>query len=703
VRGVAIAGVLLFHGGLRWARGGYLGVTVFFVLSGFLITSLLLAERDRTNGIDIKAVWIRRARRLAPARLVLDALVAAYEQFGATQHHGGVGGDAVAALGWVANWRFLFAHRSYAQLFAGPSPFQHTWSLSIEEQFYLLVALLAVVVIARQTVRAGRTALGVFGVLAVTYAALVPFGILGFTATASQLYYRTDIRMAEPLIGVLLAVVLMRKGALASLSTWPRRAVDAAGIVGAGVLVWAFHVLGEFNPHLFKGGLLVTSLGAAALVAASSQSGTVVGYVLSFPPLVALGKISYGVYLYHWPIALWLTHDRVPLDPVPLCLVRSGAAIAFATVSYFLIEQPIRQGKVRPSVALIGWVDGAVGVVALLLAATVVTPASTNLIAQDDRSGSFTTATTVAPPSVTVLAAGRATTSTIARTATTVAHKAPTKKPPPKGDDNGFGNFSGPVEPPAPPPAVTPIQEQSAVKVAVVGDSMAIGLAGGLKTWADEQNGGAIVYDLGASGCPMSRGPDYEEGQRRLPDGTDFPVHAECKWWDDPTSDRSVKLAEFDPDVIVVQDGVNELPDRKLEDWSTWRHTGQPSFDDWLLNEYTALIEALSKNGAKIVFLNTVCADWELMPSSFPAYAYDGEGDQRVHSLNRTDTALSLRGVQVADFNGRICPNGRFTQTVEGVDDGRPDGYHLSDDAAAALARRWLGPLVLQTAGSPAP
>ncbi|MCX7620230.1 MAG: acyltransferase, partial [Acidimicrobiales bacterium] len=144
LRGLAVLVVLLFHSGFSWAKGGFLGVSSFFTLSGFLITALLLAERRATGAIDLKAFWIRRFRRLMPAALTCLTVVAVFGLFGAdgTQKRN-LAGDALSAMGYVANWRFVFSGQSYADLFAAPSPVLHFWSLAIEEQFYLLYPLLA--------------------------------------------------------------------------------------------------------------------------------------------------------------------------------------------------------------------------------------------------------------------------------------------------------------------------------------------------------------------------------------------------------------------------------------------------------------------------------------------------------------------------------------------------------------------------------
>jgi hypothetical protein len=236
------------------------------------------------------------------------------------------------------------------------------------------------------------------------------------------------------------------------------------------------------------------------------------------------------------------------------------------------------------------------------------------------------------------------------------------------------------------------------LKVAVVGDSMADGLGYGLQRWADEQ-GDVVVYDLATWGCPISRG-----GTRRFPDGTNlWEIDPGCSWWADASSDRTHALVQFNPDIIVIEDGLNEAADRRLPSWSNWRHTGQPEFDSWLVDEYTAAFNTFTGNRAKLIFLNAPCADWLQMDGVWAEYQDNSDGDTRIASLNRTTQALSVTGASLGDLNAHLCPSGKFTNTVDGVSNARPDGYHLSDAAAVAVARKWLGPLVLSNRPTRAP
>src|SRR3954449_12176794 len=225
LRGLAVAGVLAYHCGFGWARGGFLGVSLFFTLSGFLITSLLLAERSEHGRIGLRGFWARRARRLLPAALLALAVIVA---FGATVASGsqlrGLRGDVLAALAYVANWRFVLAGTSYGALWSAPSPVQHFWSLAIEEQLYLFLPVIAVLALA-----CGRWRRAV---LAGVLVGFVGLSLVASLAAHDQLraYFGTDTRAAELLVGALLAVVLARR---------PLPRASWAGPVALGVLLVA--------------------------------------------------------------------------------------------------------------------------------------------------------------------------------------------------------------------------------------------------------------------------------------------------------------------------------------------------------------------------------------------------------------------------------------------------------------------------------
>src|SRR3954454_5024868 len=300
LRGIAVIAVLLFHGGVTWATGGFLGVDMFFVLSGFLITSLLLEERWRTGTIGLAHFWSRRPRRLVPALLVLLAGMAAYATWVPTDTPlGSLRRDVFATLAYVSNWHFILDGGSYFARNAPPSPLRHTWSLAIEEQFYLLWPLIFIAV-ARGRARLAK--LGTFiGVgIAASIAAML---LLYHPGTdASRVYYGTDTRVHVILIGcglaVLFAVITQRrKDATAPLTPWGHWLLGLAAFDAVLFLAWAMWYGDGDQTWLYRGGFALVSLATAILIAAAVHSPRG-PFALSFSawPLRAVGRISYGLY-----------------------------------------------------------------------------------------------------------------------------------------------------------------------------------------------------------------------------------------------------------------------------------------------------------------------------------------------------------------------------------------------------------------------
>jgi peptidoglycan/LPS O-acetylase OafA/YrhL len=351
LRGLAVAAVLLFHAG--HLTGGFLGVDLFFVLSGFLITSLLLAE-SRTGRIRLAAFWGRRARRLLPALAGVLIGVAAYAWlFAAPAELARIRSDALATLFYVANWRAVVAGVDYWELFAAPSPLAHTWSLAIEEQFYLVWPLVVGGVLWRQRRRrpsdaggraTARTVLLVSVVLAA--AAAIWMAVRYEPGNPTRVYYGSDTRAASILVGAALAALVALYGP--ARTRIARYGVEAAGVVGALVLAFAWmNVAGE-SDRLFRGGLFACAVAAAAVIAAAAHPDRgPIARVLSVRPLRWLGLISYGVYLWHWPVYVLLDENRTHVDGWALVGLRVVCTLAVAVVSYVLLEQPIRHGALR--------------------------------------------------------------------------------------------------------------------------------------------------------------------------------------------------------------------------------------------------------------------------------------------------------------------------------------------------------------------
>jgi peptidoglycan/LPS O-acetylase OafA/YrhL len=367
LRALAVSAVLLYHAGLDWIPGGFLGVEVFFVISGYLITALLVTEWRQRDRIDLKSFWIRRARRLLPALYLVVVATLAYAVVFLPGEVAGLRGDALSAFGYVTNWYLIFGNESYFEAMGRPSLLRHLWSLAVEEQFYLLwppVVALGVSLGARRwrLRRLTFASLAIAGVSALLMALLyVP------EVDPSRIYYGTDTRAAGLLIGAALAFVWRPgeravRGGCSRLGR-PRGArpggrfrrrwgwtlpalLDIVGLAALGGLVMFCLRLGEFQPALYKGGFAAVSLTTAALIAALAHPHAHVGrVVLGWRPLRWIGERSYGIYLWHWPVFMVTRPGLdIPLDGPKALALRLAVTVLLAHLSYRYVEKPIRSG-----------------------------------------------------------------------------------------------------------------------------------------------------------------------------------------------------------------------------------------------------------------------------------------------------------------------------------------------------------------------
>jgi peptidoglycan/LPS O-acetylase OafA/YrhL len=378
IRAFAVMAVLCYHAGISWVGGGLLGVDVFFVLSGFLITSLLCRELSRTSTVRLGRFWAQRARRLLPALFILLLGIAAYAvAFRGSIDLSAVRGDALATLFYVANWHFIFSDQGYFVQAAAPSPLLHTWSLAVEEQYYLVWPLVALVVVRRWGIRA----LALTAAVGAVASAVLMGTLLAVGISLDRLYYGTDTRAQALLIGSVLGAIGSHRGESFSIvpprwtsGRWRRWSWAALGSVGAAYLVWAWHALAGPDPFLYRGGFLVVAVATGAvLVGCVTVPTSLLARFLSLPAIVFVGRISYGLYLYHWPLFIVIDHGHTGLSGVGLLLVRLIVTFAVATVSFFLIEEPIRtrrafRGRTGLGLAGMAALGAAVAVTAATLA-----------------------------------------------------------------------------------------------------------------------------------------------------------------------------------------------------------------------------------------------------------------------------------------------------------------------------------------------
>ena len=346
LRAIAIIGVLLYHSGVDWVPGGFLGVDVFFVLSGFLITSLILEEYDRSGRVDFRRFYIRRARRLLPAVFVMliavgiavllfyrDALSAFRE-------------DALATLVYLNNWWYIVVDQSYFESMGRPPLLKHLWSLSVEEQFYLIWPAVALVLVRRGGRPLVRRVAIVVAIASTAWMAYLAIrGGYPIDADPSRAYFGTDSHIMGLLIGAALATI-WRPGRLSS--TIPRSAqvlVTGIGVAMIATIAGFYLFVGEFTPWLYRGGFLALAVFTAVLIAAATHPASPLGAILGVGVLRYLGRRSYGIYLWHWPIFM-VTRPGIDVpwsEPVAF-VVRIAVTLVIAEISYRLVEMPIRRG-----------------------------------------------------------------------------------------------------------------------------------------------------------------------------------------------------------------------------------------------------------------------------------------------------------------------------------------------------------------------
>jgi len=538
-------------------------------------------------------------------------------------------GDAFATLGYVANWHEIFAHRSYFALFAGPSPLQHTWSLAIEEQFYVVWPLLFVGLVALWKRASAKAVLVVSLMFAGVSSALMV--VLYHPGDTSRAYFGTDTRMAAILFGVALAAWLNVRGPTASHQH--RVSLEVSGLTGIVVLAVAWTHLDGQSSMLYRGGFLVCGLAATAVLAAAvhPEPGPV-SRALSWRPLCALGLISYGVYLYHWPLDVFLDEQRVGYGGWPLFALRTAVTLVAAIASYRFIEQPVRHGALSGRQLRIATPAVAVAVAVVIFVAT--TGANSALASVNvDRS--------------TNAAAGR-----------------------PSGATAG----GSPIETTVPPGARTASAagelrstRPRLNRVMVVGNSVAFFLGKSFEQLDTTLH--LAVLDAGLPGCTFP--PEVSVPTITMADGDTW-KGTPC----DPTSEVDV-VDRFRPQVVF---------------WIVSNPTGtggtylgqhvEPCTQPWNSLYEQSLrreVQILGAAGAKVVI--TTAAYSRFLGLHFNDRATDCDNELRRQVAAET-------GAQLVDLFAYTCPHGQCRQQQNGITL-RPDGLHYTGPGGQIVAQ-WL-------------
>jgi peptidoglycan/LPS O-acetylase OafA/YrhL len=345
LRAISVIAVIAYHLNIKWAQGGLLGVGVFFVLSGYLITDQLLLEWKVNNRIALWSFWKRRFRRLLPAMTCMLILVGMWLMVTGPSRLFSLKGDFFSSLFYVNNWYLILHEVSYFKSFGPASPIGHLWSLSIEEQFYAawpLVLLLGI----RLAPRRGRLVLYIFIMAAVSALAMAIMYIPG--ADPSRVYYGTDTRAFAILTGAALAVIWPSWQLRKEVSRSAKAVLDIAGGAGLFLLIRMICRTNEYDDSLYRYGFLNLSLVSAVLIAVLAHPASRLGKILGCRPLTWLGRHSYSLYIWHYPVIILLSpaakRESLGLTTIVLQLT---VILILSALSFKFIEEPFRTGRFR--------------------------------------------------------------------------------------------------------------------------------------------------------------------------------------------------------------------------------------------------------------------------------------------------------------------------------------------------------------------
>ncbi|MFD0587317.1 acyltransferase family protein [Paenibacillus sp. GCM10027627] len=342
LRAIAVLTVIAYHLNVKGIPGGLLGVTMFFVLSGYLITDLLLKQLSQNKTLDLKTFFIRRTRRLLPAMFLMIAVVSLGLLILDPNRLLSLKGDIGSALLYINNWWLIFHEVSYFESFGPASPFGHLWSLAVEEQFYLLWPFILLIAI-RFSPKRGKLALWTLAAAAISAGAMALLYVPG--SDPSRVYYGTDTRAFGLLIGAALAIVWPSSKLSSTLSERSRRLLDGIGMFGFGVIIVMMAQIGEYDSFLYQGGMVLFALATAAVVAVLAHPASKLAGIVGNKAFTWIGVRSYGIYLYHYPIIVLTTPTAEAAEfHLARAFMQLALTLVLAELSWRFIEEPIRRG-----------------------------------------------------------------------------------------------------------------------------------------------------------------------------------------------------------------------------------------------------------------------------------------------------------------------------------------------------------------------
>ena len=681
LRGVSVLLVLLFHAGLPFVPAGYLGVSVFFTLSGYLITSLLLVEQARSGTVRVGAFYGRRVKRLLPASSLCLVGVVVARQFGAFTDVVDLRGDVIGAALQVFNWVQLAGGGSYGDLFgSATSPLEHYWSLAIEEQFYWVWPVVVLVVLRRvrrradgvdrpaaQSARWMRRRLTV-AVAILTLLAAVAAPLIALLAGPDAAYWATPARLAEILMGALLATVLHRR--------WvPANAGRLALPSFAGLLVAAMVLPSDHGPA-YEGWLPLFAV-LSVLLVYSLQAPGPVRRLLSTPLLVSTGAISYGLYLFHWPVFVLLRERGWDLTS-PLQLIGALAiTVTVSLVSYRLVERPVRRTAWRPVPTLR---LAALASVVVLASAVLVAPTAPAIRADDD----LLDAAAIAPndgaalvPLVAAPAEPAEPSDPAPSTATSEPERSASAGPVPSdASDGSVPEASAATTTTVPTTLRLPPAPPRPVRVLVVGDSTALYVAHGLAAWTMSHPDHAQVSVSWCQGCTFV--PDAEITSFDLDDVEDNSRRTLTEVMPDA-------IRQLRPDVVVLMSTVSDAADRQWDPAEGSIDPTDPRAEERMVTAFADLTMEIITSGVPDVV-------WVVPPT--PTHEWDDDPEMNEvarytahHEIVREAAARFDHHVSVVDLDAWVRATGRFD------DPGfRADGVHIDEGPATEMAEQFLGP-----------